>query len=47
MAHTCESCGQACYCGGDIDDIFFEDSPEAMGCTHCDPERDFDDEEES
>jgi hypothetical protein len=35
MAHSCPDCGQACYCGGDIDDIFFEDSEEAMGCVHC------------
>ena len=51
MAHTCPDCGSACYCGGDIDDIFFEDNDR---CNHClgklDDDGDFDeplDEEES
>lgn len=35
MAHSCPDCNSACYCGGDIDDIFFEDSEEEMLCTHC------------
>jgi hypothetical protein len=35
MAHSCPDCGSACYCGGDIDDIFFENSEEEMGCIHC------------
>ena len=41
MAHSCPDCGQACYCNGDIDDCFFEESEEAMKCTHwkeCDPD---------
>jgi hypothetical protein len=39
MAHTCPECGTACYCGGDIDDIFFgEDSAESDACSHCDGE---------
>ena len=51
MAHTCPDCGAACYCGGDIDDIFFDDDND---CNHClggefDEDGDFDeplDEEE-
>jgi C4-type Zn-finger protein len=35
MAHSCPTCGSACYCGGDIDDIFFENSEEEMRCIHC------------
>jgi hypothetical protein len=35
MAHSCPDCGSACYCGGDIDDIFFEGSEEEMACIHC------------
>ena len=35
MAHSCPDCGSACYCGGDIDDIFMEGTEEEMGCSHC------------
>jgi hypothetical protein len=38
--HTCPDCGQACYCGGDIDDIPCDEAA-ADACLHCDP---FDDE---
>ena len=34
MAHDCPECGSVCYCGGDIDDILFEDSDEQFDCTH-------------
>jgi hypothetical protein len=35
--HTCPECGQACTCNGDIDDIMFDDGPEALACVHdCD-----------
>jgi hypothetical protein len=36
MAHRCFECGSRCHCGGDIDDIVFDDSPFAYRCTHCD-----------
>lgn len=36
MAHNCPTCEYPCHCGGDIDDIFFEDTREAILCTHCD-----------
>jgi hypothetical protein len=43
MAHTCEDCGQLCYC--DIDDMEFDEAP--IDCCHrCPPERDEDYEEE-
>jgi hypothetical protein len=35
MAHTCPDCGSACYCSGDIDDIFMEGTEEEIGCVHC------------
>jgi hypothetical protein len=35
MAHDCPDCGVACYCGGDIDDILLQDTPESDACTHC------------
>ena len=36
MAHSCSECYSTCYCGGDIDDILFDDdSEEAMECTYC------------
>lgn len=35
MAHSCPDCGSACYCGGDIDILFDDDSDEAVGCTCC------------
>ncbi len=36
MAHSCPVCSCLCHCGGDIDDIEFDDTPEAMACTCCD-----------
>lgn len=40
--HSCPECGQACYCGGDIED--HENEDEAELCEHeCDPQ-DSDDE---
>jgi hypothetical protein len=54
MAHSCPDCGQACYCGGDIDDAFDVDQDAEDNCTHCvdedcgDPEdADFGDEDDS
>ena len=36
MAHSCPDCGSACYCGGDIDDILFEEgNVHEIGCMHC------------
>ncbi len=35
MAHHCPDCGQACYCGGDIDDIFDCDPAAEQACSHC------------
>jgi hypothetical protein len=35
MAHSCPDCGQACYCGGDLDDCLFDDTVAADLCTHC------------
>lgn len=35
MAHKCDECGDTCYCGGDIDDIVFEDSDFTSRCNHC------------
>ena len=32
--HSCPECGQACYCGGDIDDIDTGDEEAADNCTH-------------
>ena len=34
MAHSCPECGQACYCNGDIDDIFINDEDAVNRCTH-------------
>jgi hypothetical protein len=41
--HSCPECDQACYCGGDIDDIDAGDSAAEAGCTHCCdlPEKDY------
>jgi C4-type Zn-finger protein len=44
LAHTCPVCGQACYCNGDIDDIFMETKEAYINCTHCDEYADEDDE---
>ena len=35
MGHTCPDCGQACYCGGDIDDCIFDMPDDVNRCTHC------------
>ena len=35
MAHSCPVCDEACYCGGDIDDIFDCDLDAQDNCTHC------------
>jgi len=42
MAHECPTCGTACYCGGDIDDILLPDRAAENACEHCDSD-DFDD----
>ncbi len=36
--HSCPVCDQACYCGGDIDDIDAGDDEAYENCTHCDLE---------
>ena len=33
--HSCPECGQACYCGGDIDDIDAGDEEAEDNCTCC------------
>ena len=33
--HSCPDCGEACYCGGDIDDIEIEDPQTVQACSHC------------
>jgi hypothetical protein len=40
--HSCPECDEACYCGGDIDDLQWDDdSEEALACEHeCEPEMD-------
>ena len=35
--HYCPECGVSCHCGGDIDDIPFDDSEEELLCDHCPP----------
>jgi hypothetical protein len=35
MAHSCPTCYVTCYCGGDIDDLVFDNSKEQFSCTHC------------
>ena len=47
MAHSCPDCGAACHCGGDIDDIFFEDGDEEALCAHCADAGDFDHDSEN
>jgi hypothetical protein len=52
MAHSCPECGQVCYCGGDIDDCCFDNTPEQNRCGHCpmwgdDDEDDYPDESDS
>ena len=34
MAHSCPECGQACYCGSDIDDCLFDSEEDVLDCTH-------------
>lgn len=34
--HSCPICDEACYCGGDIDDIDCGDEEAADCCDHCD-----------
>lgn len=47
MAHTCPVCGNHCHCGGDIDDLIFNDTAEQDCCICCEYEdsdgSDFDD----
>ncbi len=33
--HSCPICNQACYCGGDIDDIDTGDTEAEDNCTCC------------
>lgn len=33
--HNCPECEEACYCGGDIDDIDAGDEEAQDNCTHC------------
>lgn len=41
--HNCPDCGQACYCGGDVDDIPIGHSKEESLCGHCsEADRDMD-----
>lgn len=35
MAHECPECGYSCHCGGDIEDLEMDNTPEQMACTHC------------
>lgn len=43
MSHECPDCYHACFCGGDIDDMLMNDTPEGRGCDHaCNRERDGD-----
>jgi hypothetical protein len=35
MAHSCPDCGEACYCGTDIDDCLFDNEDDVIACTHC------------
>lgn len=46
MAHSCPDCGQACYCGGDVDDVLLVEG--SSTCTHCDDmeDRDWEDYDE-
>lgn len=33
--HSCPVCGQACCCGGDIDDCLNEVEDDVLNCTCC------------
>lgn len=46
MGHSCPDCGCACYCGGDIDDVILDDTPEQSRCTCCDEDRHVGDDDE-
>lgn len=49
MAHSCPSCDQVCHCGGDIDDIIMDWTPEADRCRHwlqCEDAPDDDDDDD-
>ena len=38
--HSCSDCGQACYCGGDVDDtdVGFDESQCVCDCDEADEE---------
>lgn len=36
MAHECPDCSLPCHCGGDIDDLVFNDTKYELLCGHCD-----------
>lgn len=47
MGHTCPDCGQACYCGADIDDCMNEFFVDVVNCDHwriCQQEPEIEDE---
>jgi hypothetical protein len=47
MAHICPSCGQQCYCCGDIDDCCNNFEGDIDKCIHCDDaDNDFEDGDE-
>jgi hypothetical protein len=46
MAHSCPNCGQACYCGGDVDDCLDDFEEDVIACTHCEMGDEYDDYEE-
>lgn len=35
MAHTCPTCGQWCYCNGDVDDCCNDFDDDVEACMHC------------
>lgn len=44
--HECPKCGQACYCGGDIDDIqVFTEQWASVNCRHGCEEHDEDEDD--
>uniref|UniRef100_A0A6H2A486 Uncharacterized protein n=1 Tax=viral metagenome TaxID=1070528 RepID=A0A6H2A486_9ZZZZ len=45
MGHHCPECYAQCHCGGDIDDLMFDDTEDALRCTHC-PMNGFDGDED-
>ena len=45
--HECPTCGQACYCSGDIDDCpVMTDEWVYMNCECCDEEEEYEDDDE-